>query len=150
MNLLAVPWATTGPAPDQPTLVFASRFDSHRSLRSAGRLLRLSGRVRGAALRADGCYGAGLLARPLLGSYYTLSRWRDEAALAAFAHNGLHRDAVRAMRAAGEVDGVLISWWEPPQRPRPSWAEVIARTAASPTGAYRGPADMGEAAGHRA
>lgn len=150
MYLLQLPWQTPKPPPDAPTLLFASRFDAGGSLRKAWQLLRRSGRVRAAALHADGCYGAALLARPTKGAYYTLSRWHDEAALAAFARHTTHRDAVRTMHQVGDVDGVLISWWQQPQTVRPTWRDVITRTAVSPTGPYRGPTNARESVGHRA
>jgi heme-degrading monooxygenase HmoA len=135
---LVLPWRRSKAAkqPDRH-LVFASRFDS-RSARSSWTLFRGSARIYLAATAAPGCRGASLVARPVKRAYYTASVWDDEAALQAFAHTGAHRNAVRALHDAGEVDGVLMSWWTR-QPGRPRWTEVIRRTHATEPGPYRGP-----------
>jgi len=118
-------------------LVFASRFDAN-GWRSAFTLMLRSAAVYRAAAKAPGCRGASLVARPIKRAYYTMSVWDDETALAAFARSTTHRKAIVALWSAGEVDGVLMSWWTDGPG-RPTWGEVIRRTSAAPTGSYRGP-----------
>lgn len=136
---LATPWRSPSPPEGtSPVLVFASELHSS-GWRSAATLMRWSGAVMRGAAATDGCHGVALMARPLHGAYYTASLWRDEAALHTFSAGKEHREAVKALRRAGDVDGVLMSWWAPAAAGHPSWHEVMARTAAHQAGPYRGP-----------
>jgi heme-degrading monooxygenase HmoA len=140
MSLFKLPWlgrrrATT----DGPVLVFASRFDSHNPL-SALALGVYGIWIWVTAARTRGSLGASLWAKPHRGRYYTLSAWRDEQALHGFARSKAHRKGVKALRRAGKVDGVLISWWEDGENWKPCWRAAIERADASPKGPYAGPA----------
>ncbi|MHB8452362.1 MAG: DUF3291 domain-containing protein [Mycobacteriales bacterium] len=137
-SLIRTPWVSQSRVRNDRVLVFASRFDGPGP-RAGRRLLAYGIRVRANAIVAKGCLGAAVLARPVKGAYYTLSVWQDEPSLQAFAHGKGHRTAVRAMRASGPFNGVLISWWAPAGERRPHWNEVLRRTTAAEPGPYRGP-----------
>jgi heme-degrading monooxygenase HmoA len=136
--MFALPWKTVAAPTGERVLVFASRFDG-RGFGSARVMLGAGIGIRRGALHAPGCLGASLWARPLRGKYHTLSAWQDEESLAAFARSAAHRDGVRALRAVGPVDGVLISWWENAADWRPNWKAAISRAAAATPGPYAGP-----------
>ena len=139
ISMFALPWKTVARPAGDRVLVFSSRFDG-RGIRSARAMLRSGMGIRRGALQAPGCLGASLCARPLRGKYHTLSAWQDEQSLMAFARSAPHRDGIRALRAAGPVDGVLISWWEDAAGWRPRWDEALRRVAAATPGPYTGPA----------
>jgi heme-degrading monooxygenase HmoA len=139
MSLFKLPWFGRRRAPGEQVLVFASRFDSRNPL-SALALTIYGMWIWLGAVRSPGCIGASLWAKPLRGKYYTLSAWESEAALQAFARSKAHRNGIKALRKAGKVDGVLISWWVDSGAWRPRWKDAIRRADASPTGPYAGPA----------
>jgi heme-degrading monooxygenase HmoA len=91
------------------------------------------------ALRSPGVLGASLWAKPIRGNYYTLSAWESEEALRAFARSAAHRRGVKTLYAAGEVDGVLISWWEDADTWRPNWQDAVRRANASTRARTPGP-----------
>lgn len=149
MNLLGLPWVGRRRARDAAVvLVFTSRFDSRSPL--SGLVLTAYGiLIWLAAIRSAGCLGASLQAKPWRGKYYTMSAWRSEDALRDFARSRTHRTAVKIVRRAGAVDGVLISWWEDGAVWRPRWRDAIRRADASPTGPYAGPQSPADLLGLR-
>jgi hypothetical protein len=76
------------------------------------------------------------MAHPIRGRYYTLSMWRDEESLLAFAHGGSHRRAVQKIAAVGPVQGILLSRSADPTR-RPRWRETKRWVAGAVPGPYR-------------
>ncbi|MFL6239685.1 MAG: antibiotic biosynthesis monooxygenase family protein [Actinomycetes bacterium] len=143
MSLFRLPWVGRRRADGERVLVFASRFDSRNPL-SGLALLGYGLRIWRGAVRSPGCVGASLWAKPLRGKYYTLSAWESEEALGAFARSKAHRSGVKSLRAAGKVDGALISWWEGAATWRPNWKDAMRRADASPTGPYAGPAAVAD------
>jgi hypothetical protein len=121
-TMLVLPWRWTDESrPDSP-LLFASRFDSS-GFRQGWRLLTGGIRLRRAVLRAPGALGVSLRAHPFRGSYYTLSLWRDEKSLMAFARGGEHAGAVARMAQLGPPRGVLAS--RPADLRRPKWPDAL-------------------------
>jgi hypothetical protein len=133
--MLALPWRWSGEPRPQTALLFASRFDGH-GFRQAWRLFTGGMRLRRAVLGAPGALGVGLRAYPLQGRYYTLSLWRDQESLLAFAHDPAHRRAVRGVTELGPVRGVLVSRDADP-RQRPAWRDTTRWLTALDTGPYR-------------
>jgi hypothetical protein len=135
LSMLVLPWRWTGePRPPQ-ALVFASRFDG-AGVRS-GWLLFIGGlRMRGVVLRAPGALGVTLRAHPFRGRYYTLSMWRDEESLLAFAHGAAHRGVADRLAGLGPVQGVLVSRAADPGR-RPTWRETMRWLATVDPGPFR-------------
>jgi heme-degrading monooxygenase HmoA len=133
-TMLVLPWRRTAEPRPEHALLFASRFDSS-GLRQGWRLFIGGVRLRRAVLRAPGALGVSLLARPLSGHYYTLSLWRDEESLLAFAHDRAHQDAVASMTELGPPRGVLAS--RPADPHRPSWPAILRWLATMEDGPYR-------------
>jgi heme-degrading monooxygenase HmoA len=142
MTLLVLPWQRTRePVPEHP-LLFASRFDA-AGLRPAWHLFTRGLALRQAVLRSPGALGVALRAHPFRGHYYTLSMWRDEESLLAFAHSPAHQEAVRRIAELGPVRGVLVS--RPVgRRSRPSWREIMRWLATTEPGHYRRQAEAGD------
>ena len=135
LSMLVVPWRWTREPCPQEALVFASRFDG-AGMRS-GWLLFVGGlRLRRAVLRAPGALGVTLLAQPLRGSYHTLSMWRDEESLLAFARSSAHRGLVHRLSALGPVQGILVSR-NADSNQRPRWRETKRWLATLAPGPYR-------------
>ena len=134
-TMLILPWRWSGGSRPQNALVFASRFDG-AGLRQGWRLLIGGIRLRRAVLAAPGALGVSLRAYPIQGRYYTLSMWRDQQSLMAFAHGPAHRRAVRGLAELGPVQGVLVSRDADPQQ-RPTWPDTMRWVTAVDTGPYR-------------
>jgi heme-degrading monooxygenase HmoA len=94
----ALPWTQMSePDPEATYVVMASRLP----LRSYARIpsfIRATGRIRRQLATADGLVGYSLDARMAAKTFWTLSAWRDQAALDAFARSEPHHDLVAAIR----------------------------------------------------
>jgi hypothetical protein len=134
-TMLVLPWRWSGAPRPQTALVFASRFDG-TGLRRGWRLLIGGVRLYRAALVAPGALGVSLRAHPIQGRYYTLSMWKDQESLMAFAHGPAHRRAVGSLAELGPVHGVLVSRDADP-RQRPSWRDTMRWVTALDAGPYR-------------
>ena len=143
MSLFKLPWLGRHRVQSEQVLVFGSRFDN-RNLLSALVLLVYGPWIWLTAVRTPGCVGASLWAKPLRGRYYTFSAWESEEAMRVFARSRAHRIGIKMLRKIGNVDGVLISWWEAGNGWKPQWRPAIKRVDASPTGPYAGPSPAEE------
>src|SRR3954467_15602203 len=139
MSLFKLPWLGRRRVRWEQVLVFGSRFDN-RNLFSALVLLIYGPWIWLTAVRTPGCIGASLWAKPMRGRYYTFSAWESEEALHTFARSRAHRVGIKMLRKVGNVDGVLISWWEDGADWKPRWNDASQRVDASSTGPYAGPA----------
>jgi hypothetical protein len=144
-TMFVLPWRWTDEPRRGQALIFVSRFDG-AGLRQGWRLFTGGIRLRGAVLRAPGALGVSVRAHPFQGRYYTLSLWRDEESLLAFARGGAHRRAVRRMAEIGPVGGVLVSRDADP-RQRPAWRDALRWQAALGPGPYRRQPSPGAATG---
>ena len=120
------PWKTVAAFdPDAEYLVLASSIPP-TSVGSTWKLFRGSRAVRRQLLATDGVVGFSMLAEPLRKHYATLSVWRDEAALDAFAtahpHARLTADLAPAM---GETK--FIRWTISGTEGPPSWTDALIR-----------------------
>jgi hypothetical protein len=120
------PWKWTSQLePEQEYLVLASSIPP-LSRRSTWRLFRGSGAVRKQLSGTDGVMGFSMLARPLRKQYATLSVWRDEAALAAFADAPPHRQLMGGLKPEmGPTK--FVRWSISGAQGRPSWDEALQR-----------------------
>jgi hypothetical protein len=133
--IFTIPWRWTRQPRPQTAVLFVSRFDG-AGQRAGIRLLIGGVWLWLAVLRAPGALGVTVRARPLSGRYYTVSLWRDEASLRAFAHARAHRDAVRGLAGRAPVSGVLVATPADPRR-RPRWRETMRWLATVEPGPYR-------------
>jgi hypothetical protein len=134
-TMLVLPWRWSGGPRPAKALVFASRFDGG-GFRRGWRLLIGGVMLSRAVLRAPGALGVSVRAYPIQGRYYTLSMWRDQETLMAFAHGPAHRRAVRGVAELGPVQGILVSRDADP-RQRPTWRATMRWVTALDTGPYR-------------
>ena len=74
-----LPWISVRPA-DAPAVVMASRFELRR-LRDVPRFFLDAMRIHRQVRAADGALGVSLVAHPLQREFFTLSAWRDRAAV---------------------------------------------------------------------
>jgi quinol monooxygenase YgiN len=110
---------------DAEYLVLASSIPP-KGVASTWKLFRGSRVVRRQLLATEGVLGFSMLAEPLSKHYATLSVWRDEAALAAFArahpHDRLMRELAPEMGATK-----FVRWTISGAKGSPSWADALAR-----------------------
>jgi hypothetical protein len=96
----ALPWKSFQPIePDHEYVVMASRLPLAH-YRHVPSFLRATLAIRSQLAAADGLVGYALDAKLLRKTFSTLSVWRDDAALGAFAHADPHRDRVARIRPA--------------------------------------------------
>ncbi len=120
------PWKWTSQLePEREYLVLASSIPP-LSRRSTWRLFRGSGVVRKQLSGTDGVMGFALLARPMRKQYATLSIWRDEAALEAFAGTEPHRQLMSGLKPEmGPTK--FVRWTIRGAQGRPSWDDALQR-----------------------
>ena len=120
------PWKTTAPIePDATYLVLASSIPP-KSVASTWKLFRGSRAVRRQLLGTDGVVGFSMLAEPLRKHYATLSVWRDDAALDAFANAHPH-DRLMADLAPAMGRTKFVRWTISGADGRPSWDDALTR-----------------------
>ena len=119
-------WRWSAPLePEREYLVLASSIPP-RSRRSTWRLFRGASTVRKQLAVTDGVLGFALLARPLAKQYATLSVWRDEEALTAFARAEPHCGLMIGLRPEMEPTK-FVRWTMRGADGRPSWADALQR-----------------------
>jgi hypothetical protein len=111
--------------PDAEYVVLASSIPPKR-MASTWALFRGSRAVRQQLLRTDGVVGFSLLAEPLGKRYATLSVWRDEAALAAFAGGHPHRQLMAELAPAMGAT-TFVRWTMRGADGVPAWPDALAR-----------------------
>ena len=97
-----------------------------KSVASTGRMFRGSRLVRRQLLAADGVLGFSMLAEPHRKRYATLSVWRDEDALDAFAGTAPHAQLMAALAPAMD-EPKFVRWTISGSNGRPSWTDALAR-----------------------
>jgi quinol monooxygenase YgiN len=111
--------------PGASYLVLASSIPP-KSVRSTWTLFRGSRAVRRQLLATDGVIGFSMLAEPFRKHYATLSVWRDEAALDAFAQTPPHRDLMAALAPAMGATK-FVRWTRTGAEGVPSWPDALSR-----------------------
>jgi hypothetical protein len=127
----ALPWMTfTEIDPTQSYLVMASRLPL-RSYWKVPAFLRLTLAVRKQLAQAEGLVGYTLLAEPLSKRFWTLSAWRRQEDLGAFAQALPHADVMQALRP--HMDPTAFVTWRVPGSALPiGWPEAKARLTGAP------------------
>jgi quinol monooxygenase YgiN len=119
-------WKSLGPLePGGEYLVLASSIPP-KSLRSTGRLFRGARAVGKQLDGPDGAMGYSMLAEPLHRRYATLSVWRDEAALQAFAGTEPHKRLMSEL-APDMGETRFVRWTIPGGQGAPSWEQALQR-----------------------
>jgi hypothetical protein len=121
-----LPWISVRPA-DAPTVVMASRFRLRR-LRDVPRFFLDAMRIHRQVRAADGALGVSLVAHPLRREFFTLSAWRDRAAVDALVRAEPHRSAMGRYHAV-MADAVFRFWEAEPDALPPSWEDAFRRLA---------------------
>ncbi len=117
-------WSTT-PVRHDEYVVLASMIPP-RSRRSTWRLFRGSRSADKQLASPEGLIGFSPLARPLRKQYATLSVWRDEATLTAFAAAEPHRHLMREL--APEMGTTMfVRWTISGADGHPSWVDALER-----------------------
>jgi hypothetical protein len=111
--------------PDVEYLVLASSIPP-KSVASTWKLFRGSMAVRRQLAATDGVVGFSMLAEPVRKHYATLSVWRDEAALDAFARAHPH-DRLMADLAPRMGPTRFVRWTILGSEGPPSWATALQR-----------------------
>lgn len=134
LTMLVLPWRRTDERRPETALLFASRFDS-TGLRQGWALFTGGIRLRRAVLHAPGALAVSVRAHPFSGRYYTVSLWKDQESLLAFAHDPAHRNAAAGLADFGPAQGVLVSR-DADSRQRPAWRDTMRWLAALDPGPY--------------
>jgi hypothetical protein len=120
------PWKSLGTLePDQEYLVLASSIPP-KSMSSTWSMFTGSRIVRKQLLTTDGVLGFALLAQPFKKHYATLSVWRDDAALDAFAAQHPHGRLMSELAPAMD-DPKFVRWTIRGSDGLPSWTDALAR-----------------------
>ena len=128
-----LPWLriAAGPA-DSDATVMASRFVL-RSRRHVPAFLRAALRVRRQVQGSPGALGVSLIAEPLKATFWTLSAWRDRAALGDFVQKSPHAETMR--RFHEHMNDARFKFWTVPSSALPiTWTDARARLAADDAG----------------
>lgn len=127
------PWKQRQPMdPDTEYLVMASSLPA-KDYAATPALFRGASATKRQLRDADGLVGFAMLARPLRKQYGSLSVWRDEAALQAFARSGSHGELMRGL-ALQMGQTAFVRWSIKGSDGRPSWREAWDRLASSSQG----------------
>ena len=121
-----LPWIPVASA-DAPAVVMASRFRLRR-MRDVPRFFLDAMRIHRQVRAADGALGVSLVAHPLRREFFTLSAWRDRAAVDALVRAEPHRSAMGRYHAV-MADAVFRFWEVPPGALPPSWDDAPSRLA---------------------
>jgi hypothetical protein len=122
----AIPWRRfSAVEPDREYLAMASRLPlvSHRTI---PRFLRLTLVVARQLQRTPGLVGYSLLAQPIAKTFWTLSAWQDQHALAAFTRAMPHLQVMKDLRP--HMRATTFARWTVHGSTLPvTWTDAIAR-----------------------
>jgi hypothetical protein len=120
------PWKSLGALdPDREYLVLASSIPP-KSMSSTWSMFTGSRIVRKQLLSTDGLIGFSMLAQPLRKHYATLSVWRDDAALDAFAGTHPHGRLMAELAPAMD-EPKFVRWTISGRDGLPSWTDALDR-----------------------
>jgi heme-degrading monooxygenase HmoA len=111
--------------PGETVVVLASRLEL-RSRRHTIGFFRAATAVRRQVRGSAGALGVALLAKPLRRTYWTLSAWRDQAALDAFVETAPHTGTMARFRPLLR-DSKFVTWQVPAGELPISWDEARER-----------------------
>ncbi len=122
-----LPW--TGPKSpaqiDGPVTVMASRLELRR-LRDVPSFLAAALQIRRQMLGSPGALGLSLIARPLRGTFWTLSAWQDQAALRAATGREPHRQIMQRFRPR-MAGSAFVTWTAPATALPIPWDDALRR-----------------------
>ena len=110
-------------------LVMASYLPLKR-LASTPRLFRGVSAIRRQLASAEGLVGYTLRAKPLAGNYWTLSVWKDQAALQRFVSAPPHAEIMSSLRPIMGATK-FVTWMTTGAEGRPEWPAAIERLAST-------------------
>ena len=122
-----LPWTprpAKAAASDNELLVMASRFELN-TYRKVVPFFVAALRVCQQTRRADGAIGVTLIAHPLRREFFTLSSWRDRAAVNAMVGAEPHLSIMNAFR--DETADAAFVFWTIPTATRPTWTDAHQR-----------------------
>ena len=127
----ALPWRTSvEPHPDAEYLVMASSLPLRR-FGATLRFFRFVSAIRGQLAHTDGLIGYSLWAKPIAKRYWTLSVWRDEAALMTFMRSSPHAEIMKSLRTdMGPT--TFVRWTVKGTDAVVPWDEALRRLDAEP------------------
>jgi hypothetical protein len=125
-GVVKTPWKSCGSLDaDEEYLVLASSIPP-KSMSSTWSMFTGSRIVRKQLLETDGVIGFSMLAQPFRKHYATLSVWRDDAALDAFARTHPHGRLMAELAPAMD-EPKFVRWTIRGSDGRPSWTDALAR-----------------------
>ena len=126
-----LPWKSVQPIQPEATYVVTITKLPLRSHRRIPRIMRDTWRIVRQLGRSDGLVGYALKADLIHKTFWTMSAWNDDAALAAFVRSDVHRAAMTAL--APHMDGPRIQTFTlPGSEVPPTWRDVAENLAATP------------------
>jgi uncharacterized protein DUF3291 len=123
-----LPWATPRPRQTNtanPT-VMASEFQL-RDRRDVPTFFVAALRIRRQMLNSPGVLGVSLVAKPLAGTFFTLSAWESRDCLEAAVVGHPHVETMK--RFGPRTAHSLFAFWTPDADDRPTWREAHQRLA---------------------
>lgn len=121
--MLALPWKQQSADLDADELVASVTRLRLARWRDVPRLLVTALRLRRTFPLGEGAVAVGLAAEPLGRTFWTLTLWRDDAALLAYMRSPEHAAAMRSFRTA-LADTASARWRT---RFRPTWSDARQR-----------------------
>jgi len=121
-----LPWTTPRPRPAataNPT-VMASKFQL-RDRRDVPAFFVAALRIRRQMLKSPGVLGVSLIAKPLKGTFFTLSAWESREHIQAAVVGHPHVETMK--RFAPRTAQSLFTFWTPETDSRPTWQEAHSR-----------------------
>ena len=126
-----LPWKSVQPIQPEATYVFTITKLPLRSHRRIPRIMRATWRIVRQLSRSDGLVGYALKADLIHKTFWTMSAWNDDAALAAFARSDVHRATMTALQP--HMDGTRIQTFTlPGSEVPPTWRDVAEKLTTTP------------------
>ncbi len=128
--MLTIPWTTSKTTSDAATLIQVSRLELARARDVPGFLVAAL-RIRRMALRTPGAVGVSIRAQPFRRTFWTLSAWDGQDAIAQFVQSDYHRRVMTTYR--DRMVGAHFHTWNEINTTvrRPSWDDAHRRYEAS-------------------
>ncbi len=123
---MKTPWKTLAVLDANTEYVVLASSIPPKSISSTWTMFKGSRTVRKQLLTTDGVLGFAMLAEPLRKNYATLSVWRDEAALNAFAGTQPHA-RLMATLAPAMNEPKFVRWTISGSEGTPSWSDALNR-----------------------
>jgi hypothetical protein len=123
MIMLPLPWEIVGPV-DAGCVASVTELRLRR-WRDVPRLTADALRLRKHLKRHEGAVALGLAAAPHRRTFWTLSLWRDDAALTGYRSEGTHAEVMRTYR--GKLESSRSCRWTTGEQGLPKWRDAVRR-----------------------